>query len=227
MKNNIRASCPRSNTAPKTWGLCYEARRPYTGYLLDVMSGALPGPVVRLPRFPGPQKNLKNESSTLNIQTDFVKRKAHCQLESARLKGVYTELANKRLQFLQLRSILTDSKGKLPDENKGLLEVFTNKIYGAMRDTLPTNLDAAFSTCIKEWETSANRAATKAAGNQTAAARARATPPTATSAEKGSSSASSTPARISGSSHSAFLRHRVRRRLRAWKEAGASRTVLS
>ena len=54
MKNNIRASCPRSNTAPKTWGLCCEARRPYTGYLLDVMSGALPGPVVRLPRFPGP-----------------------------------------------------------------------------------------------------------------------------------------------------------------------------
>ena len=32
--------------------------------------------------------------------------------------------------------------------------------------------------------------------------------------------------RISGSSRCAFLRHRVRRRLRAWKQAGASRTVL-
>ena len=66
------------------------------------------------------------------------------------IKGVYTELANKRLQFLQLRSMLSDDKGKVPDDKKGLLEVFTNHIYGAMRDTLPTKLDDAYKNCIAE-----------------------------------------------------------------------------
>ena len=97
------------------------------------------------------------------------------------IKGVYNELANKRLQFLQLRSMLTTDKGSVPDDKRGLLEVFTNHIYGAMRDTLPTNLDQTYKKCISEWETSTRTALTKQSASATAKSRAATGTPAANS----------------------------------------------
>ena len=99
------------------------------------------------------------------------------------IKGVYDELANKRLQFLQLRAMLTDEQGRIPEEKRGLLEVFTNEIYGSMRDTLPTNLDDAYKKCISSWETSTRYALTKNAASATA--KSRATTPAAAAGTSG------------------------------------------
>ena len=59
----------------------------------------------------------------------------------------------------------------MPDDKKGLLEVFTNKVYGAMRSTLPTNLDSTFKSSINEWEKLTSSAAVKQAANATAKSR--------------------------------------------------------
>ena len=93
-------------------------------------------------------------------------------------------LLHKRLQFLQLRAMLSagTKDGKIPADNKKLLEVFTNKLYGTMREDLPENLDETFRKTIADWEKQTNSASIKEAGRATATQRAHANPATSPAA---------------------------------------------
>ena len=124
---------------------------------------------------------LKRVEASATITTDGVAVSGaddadhlHCIYNS--VKGVYDNLLNTRLQFLQLRCMLAPDGQAVPAEKRGLLEVFTNKVYGAMREALPTNLDATFRTCINDWEKSTQTAQVKQAANATARARSGAAP---------------------------------------------------
>jgi hypothetical protein len=104
----------------------------------------------------------------------------HLHAVYSSVKEIYDGLLHKRLQFLQLRAMLSagTKDGKIPADKKGLLEVFTNKLYGAMRQDLPENLDETFRKTISDWEKQTNSASIKEAGRATATQRARANPAT-------------------------------------------------
>lgn len=79
----------------------------------------------------------------------------HLACVYATFDQVYAGLLNKRVQFLQLRSLLTPNGGGVPNAKKGLLQVFSNMLYGAFGagSSLPLNLDSAFKSAISKWET--------------------------------------------------------------------------
>ena len=94
------------------------------------------------------------------------------------LEAIYTGIFNKRVQFLQLRCMLTPDGGKIPDDKKGLLAVFTNMLYGALGEALPENLDQTFKKAIADWEKATAANLIKESGRATA--KSRATPAGAT-----------------------------------------------
>ena len=76
----------------------------------------------------------------------------HLAAVYATVEEVYGGVLNKRVQLLQLRSMLTPEGGAVPDDKKGLLRVFENMLYGALGDTLPLNLDDSFKAALSTWE---------------------------------------------------------------------------
>ena len=83
-------------------------------------------------------------------------------------EGLYSNLVNPRLCFLQFRALLAPD-GRVSEDKKMLLEAFADKIYGVLRSELPANTDDYFKSVITKWEKEAaaqaiKRSAQKKAG---------------------------------------------------------------
>ena len=84
------------------------------------------------------------------------------------IKGCYDNLANPRVNLLQLRSLF--GPDKMSDENRALLEVFNDKVYGSLRESLPDNLSNTFKECLEMWEKKKSESTVKAAATKAAGA---------------------------------------------------------